>query len=516
MALGSSSLSSSLRFTVSDRPTVPTDTRASVQQTSSTTRVYSPRLRTALVLSGTGTAGAYHAGVLRALHEAGVKIDVTAGRGIGAVGALLAAIDGAQDLWASNGLWQGSRTANLYQWRPVLRLTARLLGLALTVLLLPLAAVVVGALASFVAYLLRVSAVPSDAITTAVDQVIEWALSPAAVLTWLPLVVAPALLLLFALQLGAFGVVWLRARRHRRIHGGLWSTLLGSPIDAEAARDWFVDGLWKLMKGGASVAQPDVKDLGQRYVELLSENLGQPGFRDLLITVHDLDGQRDLAFALLSEPHRSLFFGGETGPGAVNRSLEALDLAGEPGNCGFDACVAALSLPALTESRLVPFTSSGSWRGETHRLCDRPDGVGRLLDEVARAGVEQVIFVSALPPPTGPHGLGSGRQDGRGRIGETLSALESAAERSAIASRTPLFQAVFEIRPQHNPLGPFDFRGCYDERSDRHQTLAELVERGYEDGRVQFVEPIIGASGEAIEYGQTRSRPRYASDIGSG
>ena len=36
-------------------------------------RPYSTRLRTALVLTGTGTAGAYHAGVLRALHEAGVK-----------------------------------------------------------------------------------------------------------------------------------------------------------------------------------------------------------------------------------------------------------------------------------------------------------------------------------------------------------------------------------------------------------------------------------------------------------
>ena len=43
---------------------------------------YSPQRRTALLLTGTGTAGAYHAGVLRALHEAGVKIDVASGRGI--------------------------------------------------------------------------------------------------------------------------------------------------------------------------------------------------------------------------------------------------------------------------------------------------------------------------------------------------------------------------------------------------------------------------------------------------
>ena len=34
---------------------------------------YSPQLRTALVLTGTGTAGAYHAGVLRALHESWIQ-----------------------------------------------------------------------------------------------------------------------------------------------------------------------------------------------------------------------------------------------------------------------------------------------------------------------------------------------------------------------------------------------------------------------------------------------------------
>jgi predicted acylesterase/phospholipase RssA len=59
---------------------------------------YSPQRRTALVLTGTGTAGAYHAGVLRALHEAGVKIDIVAGRGVGVIGALFAAVDGGQRL----------------------------------------------------------------------------------------------------------------------------------------------------------------------------------------------------------------------------------------------------------------------------------------------------------------------------------------------------------------------------------------------------------------------------------
>jgi predicted acylesterase/phospholipase RssA len=60
---------------------------------------YSPHLRTAVLLSGIGTGGAYHAGVLRALHEAGIKIDVMSGRGIGVVCALFAAIAAGVKTW---------------------------------------------------------------------------------------------------------------------------------------------------------------------------------------------------------------------------------------------------------------------------------------------------------------------------------------------------------------------------------------------------------------------------------
>src|SRR5205823_7203377 len=66
---------------------------------------YSPQLRTAVVFTGAGTAGAYHAGVLRALNEAGVKIDVAAGRGVGALAAVFGAIDGGQKLWGENAFW---------------------------------------------------------------------------------------------------------------------------------------------------------------------------------------------------------------------------------------------------------------------------------------------------------------------------------------------------------------------------------------------------------------------------
>ena len=69
-----------------------------------------------------------------------------------------------------------------------------------------------------------------------------------------------------------------------------------------------------------------------------------------------------------------------------------------------------------------------------------------------------------------------------------------------------MFQALFEVRPTHNPLGPFDFEGCYDERSDRRQTLGELIDRGYEDGFRQFVGAVVGASGERLEHVPPRER----------
>ena len=74
---------------------------------------YSPERRTALVLSGTGADGAYHAGVLRALHETGIKIDLIGGRGVGALGAVLHAIDGAARLWESGGVWRAPDAAAL-------------------------------------------------------------------------------------------------------------------------------------------------------------------------------------------------------------------------------------------------------------------------------------------------------------------------------------------------------------------------------------------------------------------
>jgi hypothetical protein len=46
--------------------------------------------------------------------------------------------------------------------------------------------------------------------------------------------------------------------------------------------------------------------------------------------------------------------------------------------------------------------------------------------------------------------------------------------------------------------------GCYDERSDRRVTLTEVADRGYEDAYRQFIDPVVGASGERLEASGTR------------
>jgi hypothetical protein len=233
-------------------------------------------------------------------------------------------------------------------------------------------------------------------------------------------------------------------------------------------------------------------------VDLLSDNLGQPGFRDLLVIVHDMDVRRDFVFALLTPAHRQRFFGRPGAAESAGRALETFDLSGVAREHALDALAAALALPVATEPHLATFAAEGPWRGETHRLCDRPGAIARLLEEVAIAGAEQVIVVSPSALPARAHQLSAGRADLRGRAGEQLAAFETAGLRDALEHFGGRFAGLFVVRPGHNPLGPLDFSGVYDERSDRTHSLAELSDRGYEDAYRQFIEPIVGAGGERI------------------
>jgi hypothetical protein len=462
-------------------------------------RPYSTRLRTAVVLTGTGTAGAYHAGVLRALHEAGVRIDLVAGRGIGAVGAMFAAVDGGQRLWDRTGLWKGGGLATAYRWRTPLRIAGWALIAAAGLLAVPLLISAIGVLAGLLAVLLSLLTLSnaSTAVTSTYARALDALFAPEALPTVIPGLIVFSLLAGFAaLAVGLAMAVWRAPVRRRVKDGALWR-LLGAPLSTSLVFDRATAELWNLIRGAAAIAPPPRTDLGRRYLELLAENLGQPGFRELLLIAHDMDARRDVVFALLAEGHRQRFFA-RTASADGGRAAEAFDLAGIGRDHVMDALAANLSVPVATEPHLLRFAPDSPWRGETHRLCDRPDALERVLDEVAAAGAEQVILLSSAPPPGRPHELSRGRGDLRGRAAEQLSSFEAASLRDAIERAPGRFAGLFVIRPAHNPLGPLDLDGVYDERSDRHYSVGELVDGGYEDAYRQFIEPVVAASGDRI------------------
>ena len=366
---------------------------------------YSPSRRTALVLCGTGAHGAYHAGVLRALQEAGVKIDVVAGQGVGAAAAILAAIDGGARLWDADGIWRSRHVKRFYRF-----------------------------------------------------NIFRW------------------------------------RRRTRRVIGSLFSRLFGAPVDPRPAIDAFTGTIWQLIRGASGESSPP-REAGRRYAETLAENLGQPGFRELMIIATDLDSRSDVVAALLREPYRREFIAARQGR---ERRSEALDLAGVGRDHALDIMAAALTPPAACEPRLVGFAADSYWRGETHRLCDRPGSIIRLFEELAGAGVSQVIVATAAGSSLAPHRLRASRLDTRGRLGEFITASEAAALRDAGELAHLRFDAFYVVCPSHNPVGPFDFAGAYDEASDRVYSTGELMERGSEDAYHQFIEPVVGASGDMI------------------
>src|SRR5262245_48134877 len=244
--------------------------------------LYSPKRRTALVLTGIGTAGAYHAGVLRALHEAGVKIDLVAGRGVGVVGALFAAVDGAQRLWDEKGFWRGAGTHALYQWRLVPRAVMWACAASIAIVAVPLAAVAAGLVVFPVDFGLKMVGVGgASGLVGAYLRFADAAFAPEALPTWLPRLVV---LLLGAAAGAAAADGWMKSRGAGRGH--IWWRAAAAPLSSTAAIDRCWRVMWDLVRGAAQLQQPAPAELGRRYAELLAENLGQPGFRELLVTVH--------------------------------------------------------------------------------------------------------------------------------------------------------------------------------------------------------------------------------------
>ncbi len=459
---------------------------------------YSPRLRTAVVLCGAGTAGAYQAGVLRAFAEAGIKIDLAAGHGVGVVSALASAVDGGAKLWNPGGPWSSPRLRQAYRWRPALRLAGVGLLTALACLLAPLIVLVIAALIYALSILAALVNLPGVAasLVDAYQASLALLFHPPILPTVVPRAVVLALLVVLGVLLVSFARTLRHDRSRRRLRGAAWWRLVGAPLTSDEPAAILIETIWELVRGASSEGRPAAAMMGRRYVEVLTENFGQPGFREVLVAVHDLDARRDIVGAILPDAAR-VAFGlkrGSAGP----REAETIDLAGAERDLLIDLVNGATRLPVASAPHVVQFPTESYWRGEAHRLCDRPELVQRLIDEIAALGVEQVVLVSAAPPPAVPHGMRSRPVDVRGRTGELLRSIETAAAQDAARSADARFSGVFVIRPDHNPVGPFDFGGTYDESSDRRRSVAELMEQGYSDAYRQFIEPVV-AAGERVE-----------------
>jgi hypothetical protein len=454
---------------------------------------YSPRLRTGVLLCGTGTAGVYHAGVLKALTEAGIKIDVLAAHGAGVVTALSAAIDGGTKLWDPAGPWTSGPLRRAYRWRAALRFAALGLIAAALILVAPALVLMVAALVyagSVGAALVGLTGLSAE-LVSGYARLVEWLFNPPVLPTALPRALVLAVMVIAVVLGGAALRAARQERSRRRWRGAFWWHLVGAPLEASEPEATFVDVLWALVRGASDEPRPVTAEIGRRYVDVLADNFGQPGFHEVLVAVHDLDARRDLVGAVLTAPARAAFEARREA--GEPREAEAVDFTGPQRELVVSFLQGALRLPVVTPPAVVAFPAESFWRGERHRVCDRPELAARLIDELAGVGVEQVILVSPAARPAAPHGMRPRPVAFRARIGELVRSVETAALSDAWTSAAGRFSGVFVVRPDHNPIGPFDFGEIYDESSDRRHTVRDLIAQGYADAYRLFIEPVAAA-----------------------
>ena len=465
---------------------------------------YSPQRRTALVFTGSGTTGAYHAGVLKALDESGVKIDVVVGSGVGTVAAAYAAVSGGTRLYGPDGFWQGTGWSSFYRLRPVLRLALILLGISFAVFALPLVAgLLVGLL--FPLVLIADRLFPGIA-AGLLDRL--WIAPETLSGTYLAAQAVPV----FALALLAVVVtVVLLVRDGRRVPEAFESLL-----DARPGLTRLRKGLWDIARGASlSGGPPSEAELGRRYAALLTENLGEPGFRELVLRTADLDRGDALTFVLLRERKADEAAGR---PRAREAGLEdAVDLRA-PGHDAlvFDAVATGLLCPLAMPLRRVSFPKGGLHAGETHRLTDATFVPGSGIAEALAAGAEQVIVVTGVPENSLPLAR---RRGPRARMDAAVRTLEqqAAGELSAVdrlnrivstlghrgsdgrgAWEDPASGRIYRevdlwvVRPERRRLGPMEFDGARDPATEVVQAVEDLLEQGWRDAYHQFVEPVVG------------------------
>jgi hypothetical protein len=450
---------------------------------------------------------------LRALDESGVKLDLVVGSGAGTIAASFAAVAGGAKLYGDRGFWDGVGWGGLYRLRLAARTALGLVAASFAVFLLP----------PFLALVAGVVVLPllfiADVLRPGVfGQVInEMAGAPALIRgPYLAALAAPV----FALCLIAtVAAVRLLLKDRRR-----FAELFESLLDVERGRERLLRALWEISRGPTlSDKPPPEPDLGRRYVALATENLGQPGFRELILRAADVEAGAALDFVLLHEAHHTSFAAARArGPRSRLEGLPgAVDLR-SPGHdtLFFDAAMSGLLPPFVTPMRRVAFPKGGLHGGEVHRLADATLASGTGIACALHAGAEQVILVTPVSEDPDPPAR---RRGPRAHADGAIALLErqavetdvSAAERinrmvQTLGHDTPTGRAwqdpasgrlfrefsLYVVRPSRRGLLPLEWDGALDPTSEVLETPADLMERGYKDAYRLFVEPVVGAAPE--------------------
>jgi hypothetical protein len=305
---------------------------------------------------------------------------------------------------------------------------------------------------------------------------------------------------------------------------------LEAALDPRRGRARLCAGLWQVARGAAlSAAPPDERELGKRYATLLGENLGQPGFRELILRVADLDGGGTLPFVLLQDAQRGSFVAARRGPHArLDGVPRVVDLRTTAyAELLFDAVVTGVLAPLAAPVRRVAFPRGGLFGGQTRRLADATLTAGSGVADALAAGADQVILVSATPEVAalplrrrGPLAVLDGmlasleRQaierdaEEAERINRMVDTLGHRTDDGRRAWEDPatgrLYRdfALYVIRPARRMLTPLELDGARDPSTDVIETPADLLEQGYRDTYRLFVEPVVGAEpprAEALE-----------------
>jgi hypothetical protein len=467
---------------------------------------YSPRRRTALVLLGSGTSGAYHAGVLKALDECGAKIDLVVGSGVGAIGAVFAAAASGSKLYGPEGFWSHIGWSALYRVRRSVRAARFLLGLAYGVFLLP---VILALLAGMLFPLVLVADLALPGLPARI-LANPWA-TPAALRD--PYVAALAIPVFLLSVFATLFFVSVAVKLRRR-----FSEALESVIDPTPATVRLRLALWDVCRGQLTANRPGSDaEVGERYISVLAENLGQPGFRELILHVADLDAGDVLPFVLLSDPHRGAFISDRARASRADDGQPTVIDLRTSESLLFDAVLTGLLPPPLTPVRRANFPRRGLFGGEVHRLTEAASD--NVIADAVTAGAEQVIVVTGVPEapmtPRRRRGL-MAMLDAHAALSERRAIeadLASVARLNRILKtvghqsedgrrgwqdpangRTYREVALYVIRPERRTIGPLEWDGSIDPATEVREDPEDLIDTGYRDAHRLFIEPVLGGS----------------------